>query len=311
MIRANEKNSRDRWELFARFFVAVSWAGFIFAMIGQPMPPSNGSGISILDKLVHIFIFGVLSFLIFRVRQLEKNHGDIYQGATTFIITTVYAYICELYQTFVPGRTASDYDLMAGMIGAALGIILAIRMFKNKKPKILLHICCAGCGAYVGKFLQKEYDVYFLFSNSNIYPQEEYAKRLEEVDKVAKFLGIAKKKIIIGDYEHELWQAKIKGFEKEKERGKRCEICYRMRLEQSIKTAKKMNIGIFTSTLTISPHKDAKLINLIGSELASESGIKFIEADFKKNEGFKQSTELNRQLGLYRQNYCGCEYSKR
>jgi predicted adenine nucleotide alpha hydrolase (AANH) superfamily ATPase len=177
----------------------------------------------------------------------------------------------------------------------------------EKKPRILLHICCAGCGAYVGQLLKENYSVTLFFYNPNIFPKSEYDLRLEEVNKIAAKYGLP---LIIEDYDHNEWLKKISGFESEPEKGGRCEICYRDRLQKTAKAAQKNNFDYFTTTLTVSPHKLARSIINIGLNLSASYGIKFLDEDFKKQDGFKKAGVLSRELNLYRQNYCGCEFSR-
>ena len=152
------------------------------------------------------------------------------------------------------------------------------------------------------------FDVTLFYHNPNIHPQEEYLKRLEELRKYAEKYDL---KLIETDYEPEVWHNYIKGYEKEPEGGKRCFLCYKLRLETTAKYAAENGFDYFTSTLSISPHKNAAKINEIGKELAEKHKLNFIEADFKKQDGFKKACELSRKEGFYRQEYCGCAYSMR
>lgn len=179
---------------------------------------------------------------------------------------------------------------------------------KKDKPALLLHVCCIGCGAYVSRLLSIDFKVSLYFYNPNIFPQEEYKKRLEETERIAKQFGF---ELIVGDYGHGEWLKRVKGHEKDPERGDRCRICYRCRLEDTARLAVKKGFEYFTTTLSVSPHKDAKAINEIGKELEQKYKLKFLDKDFKKKDGFKKSTKLSCELGLYRQNYCGCEFSRR
>lgn len=178
----------------------------------------------------------------------------------------------------------------------------------NKKPKLLLHICCAGCGAYVASALKEEYDLALYFFNPNIFPENEYAIRLKEVKRVAVKFGL---EYFFGSYDHGQWLGEIVGYEKEPERGARCRICYRQRLTDTASLAREKGFSYFASTLSVSPHKDSALISSIGNELQSQFGIIFLDKDFKKRDGYKKSLALSRELDLYRQNYCGCEFSRR
>lgn len=180
---------------------------------------------------------------------------------------------------------------------------------ENLKPKLLLHTCCIGCGGGIVKDLEPDFQITLYFYNPNIFPKEEYNIRLEETKKIAQNFGW---KIIIEKADHQNWRKLVKNYEQEPERGKRCKICYRERLEKAREKAIKLNFDYFASTLTISPHKDAEAILAIGAELEKQnSKIKFLARDFKKQDGFKRAAELSRELNLYRQSYCGCEFSKR
>jgi predicted adenine nucleotide alpha hydrolase (AANH) superfamily ATPase len=178
----------------------------------------------------------------------------------------------------------------------------------EKKPRILLHICCAGCGAYVGQLLKENYSVTLFFYNPNIFPESEYDLRLEEVNKITGQFNLP---LIIELYNHNEWLKKISGFESEPEKGGRCGICYRDRLQKTAEVAQKNNFDCFTTTLTVSPHKLAQSIIDIGLNLSASYGIKFLDKDFKKQDGFKKAGALSKELNLYRQNYCGCEFSRK
>ncbi len=169
--------------------------------------------------------------------------------------------------------------------------------------KLLLHVCCAPCSTHAIVEMQKEYEVTLLFSNSNIYPKEEYEKRLAEAKKISKIYGLP---LVVDEYDHESWLNEIKGLENEPEKGLRCEKCYEYNLSRTATYAIEHGFDSFTTTLTISPHKDSPTIFRIGKRLGS-----FLEKDFKKMDGFQKSTLLSKEHGLYRQDYCGCEFSMR
>jgi len=173
---------------------------------------------------------------------------------------------------------------------------------------MLLHICCIGCGVYVCRRLAADYNLTLYFYNPNIFPKEEYEKRLEEIAKITKQENL---KLIIGEYEHEVWLKQVKHLALEPEGGRRCELCYKIRLEETAKKAKELSCDIFAATLTISPHKDADKINKIGLELEKQYNVKYLASDWKKDGGFSESCKLSRELELYRQNYCGCQFSMR
>lgn len=176
------------------------------------------------------------------------------------------------------------------------------------KSKLLLHICCAPDATVAVERLKDEYDIGVYFYNPNIHPESEYHKRAEEMQNLAPQLGV---KYFIGQYESELWFGLTKGLESEPEKGRRCKVCFHMRIKRTAQFAQEHGYDFFATVLTVSPHKDAELINTLGSEIAEQTGVKYLESNFKKKDGFKRSIELSHQFGLYRQDYCGCVYSKR
>lgn len=179
---------------------------------------------------------------------------------------------------------------------------------QEDKPRLLLHICCAGCGAYVSQLLKNNFEVSLFFYNPNIFPESEYKMRFAEVKMIAEKYKL---KLLAGGYDHQGWLNKIKGRENDLEKGQRCKICYFDRLEKTAQLAKKEGFNFFTTTLTVSPHKLAKEIIEFGQKLSQEYGVKFLPEDFKKKDGFKKASALAKEIGLYRQNYCGCEFSRR
>ncbi len=172
--------------------------------------------------------------------------------------------------------------------------------------KLLLHICCGPCATHVLEVLRKNYHITGYFYNPNIYPIEEYEKRLAAAREVAKRMGIT---LIEGEYEQQTFFKAVEGFENEQENGERCNICYRLRLSDTAQKAADNSFGYIASTLTSGPMKKASIINLIGNEEAESAGLSFIEGDWKKKDGFRRSCELSREYEIYRQNYCGCLFS--
>ncbi len=180
-----------------------------------------------------------------------------------------------------------------------------------EKKKLLLHSCCAPCSTAVIERLVDEFDISILYYNPNIYPEDEYLKRKSEEIKYLKILkekGIADILLLDHDYESEKFYEAVKGLEKEREGGARCAVCFRLRLKETARIAKKEEFDLFGTTLTVSPHKNAELINLIGKEIEKEENIQFLVSNFKKQNGYKRSVELAKENDLYRQNYCGCEF---
>ena len=182
----------------------------------------------------------------------------------------------------------------------------------GKKPSLLLHVCCGPCSTTCLEILAEYFVVTALFYNPNIHPEKEYLKRYDELKKFIKIKNQNLKdkiKIKEVDYDCELYFEKIKGLENEKEGGKRCEKCFELRLEKTAQLCKKDKFDYFTTTLTVSPYKNSNLLNNIGNSLAEKYNIKFLNSDFKKNDGYKKSILISKQFDLYRQEYCGCIYS--
>lgn len=176
-----------------------------------------------------------------------------------------------------------------------------------KKPTLLLHSCCAPCSSSVIERLSNNYDITVFYYNPNIYPAEEYEKRKNEQVRLLKQLNIP---LIEGKYEPEKYFACIKGFENQGEGEPRCYQCYKLRITETFNKAKELGFDYFTTTLSVSPMKNAKWINEIGLALQTEK-CKCLVEDFKKKDGYKRSIELSKKYDLYRQNYCGCEASLR
>jgi predicted adenine nucleotide alpha hydrolase (AANH) superfamily ATPase len=178
--------------------------------------------------------------------------------------------------------------------------------------KIIVHICCAICGCYLCEILKKEFEeIILFFENSNIYPKEEYQKRKESVIKLSEIYDF---EFIEGGYNNEEWLKKIKGFEKEKEGEKRCSLFFSYRLSKTAELAKKKNFKFFTTTLSVSPFKNEKLIKEIGEKIAEKNNLEFIDffddKEFKK-ESWIKAKEISKKNNFYQQKYCGCLFSIR
>lgn len=170
--------------------------------------------------------------------------------------------------------------------------------------KILLHVCCGPCStASIERLLAEDYEPILFFSDSNIFPESEFLKRYDNLLKVAAFYSIP---VIKDSWDHDEWRAFVKGHENDKEHGERCSLCFRFNLLRSAKKAKELNIEYFATTLTVSRFKNSKTIFKEGEDLEG-----FTPIDFKKKDGFNRSIQLSKELGLYRQDYCGCEFSLR
>ena len=181
----------------------------------------------------------------------------------------------------------------------------------EKLPKLLVHSCCAPCSSYVLEYLNPYFKITVLYYNPNISPVEEYERRKAEQIRLINE-GDWKNPIDIMDcdYEGDKYTAAVKGLENEPEGGARCRVCFGVRLDKAARLARANDFDYFVTTLSISPLKDARLLNEVGNKLGEMYGVKYLPSDFKKREGYKRSIELSRKYNLYRQNFCGCKYSK-
>lgn len=179
-------------------------------------------------------------------------------------------------------------------------------------PSLLLHSCCGPCSSYVLEVLSEHFNVTVLYYNPNIYPESEYQKRLHEQIKIIENMPFKNPvKFMPCDYDENEFLSVAKGFENEREGGSRCEKCFILRMEKTAVLAKENGFDYFTTTLSVSPHKNALMLNNIGEALSEKHGVKYLFADFKKKEGYKRSIILSKEYELYRQDYCGCRYSLR
>lgn len=194
--------------------------------------------------------------------------------------------------------------------GAMLDRKLAELAENGEKPSLLLHACCAPCSSYVLGYLHERFEITLYFCNPNIAPEEEYNYRCSELKRLVSEMGL-NVEIIEEDYNSEPFYELARGLENLPERGERCRKCIGYRLKMAGAKAAELHADYFTTTLTISPHKDCTFINECGAEASAECGVEYLFSDFKKHEGYKRSIELSREYNLYRQDYCGCVYSKR
>ena len=176
------------------------------------------------------------------------------------------------------------------------------RLDGENRPKLMLHSCCGPCSSYVLEYLSRYY-------NPNIFPPDEYQKRLKNQLDLIEKSGWAK--FMPCEYNHDEFLFAARGLEGEKEGGERCTECFRLRLQKTAELAKKGGYDYFATTLSVSPHKNAQLLGILGEKIGEEYGIKHLPSDFKKREGYKRSIELAKKFDLYRQDYCGCEFSIR
>ena len=180
----------------------------------------------------------------------------------------------------------------------------------TKSRRLLLHACCGPCSCHVLEYLSGHFEIGILFYNPNIQPQEEYFKRLLSM---RRLIEAAPYKITLTEngWNGREFDIAAAGLEDREEGGKRCEACFLLRLEKTARAAKERGFEYFCTTMTVSPRKNADIINETGSKLAEHYGVKWLPSDFKKNNGFKRTVELSEKYGLYRQDYCGCLYSRR
>ena len=189
--------------------------------------------------------------------------------------------------------------------------ILAEFQAEAKVPRLFLHSCCAPCSSYVLEYLSQYFEITVYYYNPNIFPAEEYDKRVEEQRRLILAMDFVHPAgFIAAPYEPEVFYREVKGYESDPEGGDRCLKCYELRLRAAAALAAEKGYDYFTTTLTISSLKRADKLNEIGERLAGEYGVAFLPSDFKKKNGYKRSVELSKEYGLYRQDYCGCVYSR-
>lgn len=181
---------------------------------------------------------------------------------------------------------------------------------EEKAPSLLLHSCCAPCSSYVLEYLSNYFEITTFYYNPNIYPESEYTKRiLEQQTLIAKMRTQHPISFMAGNYDKDRFYDMARGMEHLKEGGERCFRCYELRLRETAEVAKKCGFDYFATTLSISPLKNTPRLNEIGIRLSKEYGVEYLPSDFKKKNGYKRSIELSKKYGLYRQDYCGCEFS--
>lgn len=189
--------------------------------------------------------------------------------------------------------------------------IIAFNQKNDIIPSLLLHSCCAPCSSYCIEYLSQYFDITLYFYNPNISCKDEFEKRARELTRLVNSMPLSRKiNTVIEHYNPQEFYTISKGLEQEPERGERCTKCFNLRLNKSADYAAKNNFDYFSTTLSISPHKDAQLLNEIGKEISSIYNIEYLFSDFKKRNGYKRSIELSNEYNLYRQNYCGCIFSK-
>ena len=181
---------------------------------------------------------------------------------------------------------------------------------EERVPSLLLHSCCAPCSSYVLEYLSNYFKITVFYYNPNIYPESEYTKRiLEQQTLLSQMKTCHPIKFMAGNYDSDRFYEMAKGLEHVAEGGERCSKCYELRLREAAEVARKCGFDYFATTLSISPLKNAVKLNEIGMRLAKEYGVDYLLSDFKKKNGYKRSIELSKKYGLYRQDYCGCEFS--
>lgn len=186
---------------------------------------------------------------------------------------------------------------------------------KGERKRLLLHACCAPCSSAVLEYLSRYFQITILFYNPNIETEEEYLRRAGELKRLLLEMGLSEIRLLLSSYRHEDFLAVSRGLEREPERGKRCRECFRLRLEKTAEEERRLELqgehfDYFCTTLSLSPLKDAALLNRLGTEIAERQGLHYLPSDFKKGNRFLRSVQLSKEYSLYRQDYCGCEFSR-
>ena len=181
----------------------------------------------------------------------------------------------------------------------------------KRRPSLLIHICCGVCSVYPLQYLRQYFDITIFFSNSNIYPYEEFERRLDALKKYLGILNDENIKLIVDSYDNDSYTEKLSVLKDEPEGGKRCRMCYTMRMEETFRYAQKHKYDYCTTVMSISNRKNADWLNEIGEQLEKKYGVRYLYADFKKGDGITMNDRMNKELNLYHQDYCGCIYSIR
>lgn len=179
----------------------------------------------------------------------------------------------------------------------------------GERPRLFLHVCCAPCGTTALSRLTDVFDITLLYYNPNIFPRAEHDKRLDALRTLLSFPQFSGHELIVPEYNHEAFTDEVRGLEAVHEGGARCTRCYWIRLEYAAKLAHERGIPYLTTSLTVGPHKDAEMINTVGFVVSAEHKLTWLAADFKKRNGYRNSVRISRELGIYRQNHCGCEFA--
>lgn len=192
-----------------------------------------------------------------------------------------------------------------------LDALIAANAEKGVRPSLLLHVCCAVCASSVLEYLYSHFDITILYYNPNITEEAEYSYRLSELERYVAERGMTEISFMQADYDPAAFFRLVKGREADREGGERCRLCFRERLGYTARKATEGGFDYFATTLTVSPLKNTEAVNAAGERAGEEYGAKYLPSDFKKKEGYKRSIELSRQYSLYRQNFCGCVFSRR
>jgi len=300
------------------YWLPILWMGVIFVLSSIR---SYGVEINLpgADKIAHFWEYGILGFLWLRSWMkggwpvVEKGRHSAprrtYWWQIALLVGLIYGISDEIHQLFVPGRDFDLRDWAMDIFSAWAGGWFYVRFVMDTRPRLLLHMCCANCGALVVERLKSAYRLEVMFYNPNITPAREYQKRLADVEKLCRAQGLnlihnarAKKS--------SFWRGCLPKILKAPEGGARCKFCFEKRLEETARQAKAGGYDFWATTLTVGPRKNAKVINSIGQQLAKKYGIMFYADDFKQKGGFARSVALSKEAGFYRQKYCGCRFSR-
>jgi predicted adenine nucleotide alpha hydrolase (AANH) superfamily ATPase/VanZ family protein len=292
---------------FGQALLLGLWITFICWCLETPLQPNllPANLPAGTDILPHFLLFVVLGWLSWRWFS-----SWLFRRTTRFslalFLTTLFALITEIVQLSVPTRGFSWTDWAVDVCGIVTALLVIYWLYE-RKPALLMHLCCGPCAASAVLGLKKDYYPVLLFANSNIDTKLEFKKRWLAAKRLAAYYQVPLLKV---DYRHDAWLQKIAGHETAPERGSRCLICYRQRLEEAAQVAKRYGLPLFTTSLTTSPHKNRPAIMAIAQAVASEQAVDYLNKNFGEGSGYQESIKVSKEIGLYRQNYCGCEFAK-
>lgn len=304
------------WLAITHGLVVFSWLMLVAVLLTRRLPTaalSSPAGVFGWDKLIHLVLFAFLARLIAGWLLRHTSISRARAGWIAIAVAAATSAFFEFLQGYLPTRTRDSADLAAGILGALIGVGVW-RWYqhwhpeRHQRPRLLLHVCCGPCGSDLIGDLKRRFRLTLYFNNHNIDTRQEFDRRWQQVKIVARHWGVP---AILESYRHATWRRLARGHEHENEGGARCPVCFALRLKATAQLAQELKFAYFSTTLSVGPRKNFEQLNTIGQNLAKRYKVKFLAEDFKQQAGYQKSVAASQRLKLYRQNYCGCEFSRR